>query len=105
MGELYGISADLLAGVTGRHIDTARRWKRAGRVPYALADLVRLRLEGELGAVDPLWGGFRLTRGKLWTPEGTPITPGDIRAIPYRREQLRELERAARAPRQWELFD
>jgi len=105
MGELYGISAGLLAGVTGRHIDTARRWKRAGKVPHAHADLVRLRLVGELGVVDDGWRGFRLVRGKLWTPEGAPITPGDIRAIPFRRAQLDELQRLALSPRQWELFD
>lgn len=105
MGDLYGISAGLIARLTGAHPDTARRWKRAGKAPAAIAALLELRLAGELGLVDDGWRGFRLLRGRLWTPEDAPVTPGDVRAIPYRREQLRELERRARGPRQWELFD
>lgn len=103
--DLYGISAELMAGLTGAHIDTARRWKRAGKVPHARADLLALKLDGELGAVDAAWAGFRLARGQMWTPEGAPIRPGDIRAIPYRRMQLDELQRLALDPRQWELFE
>lgn len=105
MPDLYGISAALIAALTGAHIDTARRWKRAGRMPTAVAALLELRLAGELGQVDDTWRGFRLVRGKLWTPENAPVTPGDIRAIPFRRLQLRELQRLALDPRQWELFD
>jgi len=103
MPDLYGVSARLIAAATGASIDSARRWKRTGRMPAAIAALLELRLAGELGLVDQLWTGFRLVRGELWTPEGAPLTPGDLRAIPYRREQLAELERRAREPRQFEL--
>jgi hypothetical protein len=104
MPELYGISALLIAGLVGVHPDTARRWKRAGRVPAAVRELLRLRLDGDLGLVDPRWSGFRLVRGELFTPEGDRVGPGDIRAIPFRRQQLAELQRLALDPRQWELF-
>jgi len=104
MSPLYGISAALIAALIGVHIDTARRWKRAGQAPGWRAGLLALKLDGELGAVDSTWAGFRLVRGQLWTPENAPITPGDIRAIPYRRQQLDELQRLALEPRQWELF-
>lgn len=104
MPDLYGIPAPLIAQVTGASVETARRWKRTGRMPAAVAALLDLRLAGELGQVDDTWRGFRLARGQLWTPEGTPVTPGDIRAIPLRRQQLDELQRLALDPRQWELF-
>ena len=105
MLDLYGISSGLIARLTGAHIDTARRWKRTGTMPAAIAALLELRLEGELGLVDQLWRGFRLAGGQLWTPEGAPITPGDIRAIPFRRLQLDALQRRALEPRQGEMFD
>ena len=65
MPDLYGVSATLIALATGAHLDTARRWKRTGRMPGAIAALLELRLEGELGLVDQLWSGFRLVRGQL----------------------------------------
>ena len=105
MLDLYGISAELIARLIGCHIDTARRWKRLGKMPVAVGRYLAVRLDGELGFVDTAWRGFRLVRGELRTPEGDTIRPGDVRAIPYRRQQLAELQRLALDPRQWELFD
>lgn len=100
----YGLSVLLLAQLANVHIDTARRWKRAGKMPDHVAEIMRLKLDGDLGMIAADWSGFRLTKNQLWTPEGTGIRPGDIRAIPYRRAQLIELERELREPRQQELF-
>ncbi|MET0499629.1 MAG: DUF3653 domain-containing protein [Steroidobacteraceae bacterium] len=100
----YGYSATVLARLTGVHIDTARRWKRAGRVPAQIAPLIALRTDGDLGVITPTWSGFRIQKDQIWTPEGSAITPGDLRAIPYRTQQLRELQRQLAEPKQWQLF-
>lgn len=100
----YGLPVLLLAQVTGVHLDTARRWKRAGKVPAHYAPLIALRIEGDLGLITDQWKGFRLAQGDLWTPEGTPVSPGEVRAIPYRRDQIRELERRLSTPQQWQLI-
>lgn len=100
----YGLSAELLASITGAHIDTARRWKRRGVLPPKAAQLIAIKLHGDLGAIAKHWQGFTLRQGKLWTPEGSSVTTGEIRAIPYRTQELEELRRALRIPQQWKLF-
>jgi hypothetical protein len=102
--ETYGLSALLLAALTGMHIETAKRWKRHGRIPEPQRTIVRLRTRGDLGEITGSWKGFRLADGDLWTPEGARISTGEVRAIPYRREHLRELERKLAEPQQWKLF-
>lgn len=87
-------STEWLASVAGVHRTTAERWLASQRLPRAVGLLIRVVLEGELELVHPDWEGFRLDRwGKLWTPEGWPCSPGDLRAIRYRVAQVRELER------------
>lgn len=103
--ELEGLSAATLAALVRVHIDTVRRWKRSGRLPAHVAELVQLKTRGDLGLLDPAWRGWHLLRGALWSPENEPAEPGQVRAIPYRAAQLAELERQARQPRQWELFE
>lgn len=102
--ELYGLSAMLLARVTGTHIETAKRGKRAGRVPTARRDLVQLRIHGDLGTLSDPWSELRLVKDRLWTPEGSWVSPGDIRAIPYTRDLVRELKRQLAEPQQCKLF-
>lgn len=101
---LYGYSAETLAELTGRTLDTTKRWKRAGRAPNARQRLLSLALEGNLGAIDQSWHGFTIRSGQIWTPEAMSVTPGQIRAIPYRLAQLRELERRLAEPQQWNLL-
>lgn len=96
MPDLYGISSALIALATGVHQDTARRYKRTGKMPRAIAELLTLRLEGELELLDPAWRGFRLVRGELWTPANWPIAPGEILALPFRYQQIAARERRAR---------
>jgi Phage protein len=100
----YGLPVLELVRLTGVHVDTARRWKRAGQVPARYGDLLTLRRTGDLGVLAPDWAGFRLDGSQLWTPENARLRPGDLRAIPYRREQLRELERQLAEPQQRSLF-
>ena len=100
----YGLSVLLLAQLTGVHMDTARRWKRNGQIPPHHAQIIELKLNGDLGALTASWRGFRIADGKLWTPEGAQVTPGEIRAIPLRRQQLADLQRQLMTPTQKELF-
>jgi hypothetical protein len=102
--ETYGLSVELLTELTNVHPDTARRWKRRRKIPKAYASLVDLHMTGDLGTLATDWKGFRLIAGRLWTPEGTSVTPGDIRAIPYRQQLVSEMERSLREPKQWRLF-
>ncbi|AMN47008.1 hypothetical protein ACG33_07840 [Steroidobacter denitrificans] len=88
----YGLPAWQLAALSGTHIDTARRWKRAGQIPRQAAALISIRLHGELGTIDPEFEGFIIRRGSIWTPENAEIRPGELRAIPYRSQQIRELD-------------
>jgi Phage protein len=100
----YGLPVLELVRLTGVHVDTARRWKRAGRVPAHYGELLTLKRTGDLGVLAPDWAGFRVTEGQLWTPEDRPVRPGDIRSIPYRLQQIRELERQLAEPHQRSLF-
>ncbi len=64
---------------------TARRWLRTGRLP-ALARLAALViLGGDLGAIDPAWKGWTLTRGKIVSPENWDYTPGDVMSLTFER--------------------
>ncbi|MFT3905141.1 MAG: DUF3653 domain-containing protein [Steroidobacteraceae bacterium] len=100
----YGYSAALLAQLTGVTLRTAQRWKRAGAIPQRYRDSLSLTLEGDLGHLCPQWRGFRLLKGTLMTPEGEALTPGDLRAVPIRKAQVRELERRLSEPQQWRLL-
>lgn len=100
----HGLSVLLLMQLTGVHIDTARRWKRQGRIPAHYETIAQLRLSGDLGAITGSWKGFKIADGKLWTPEGQPVAPGDVRSIPYRAQEISELRRQPAEPKQRELF-
>jgi hypothetical protein len=98
---LWGrITAESLATLTGAHITTARRWKRARRAPRWLETLVRTVVEGWLCAIAPAWRGWRVVDGILYSPEGWSFTPGEVRALPLLRMQLRTLQVRERLPAQ-----
>ena len=103
MPDLFGISDLALAQAAGVHLDTARRWKRRGRVPAPLAPFIRMKLEGDLAALDRDWCGWKLHAGDLWSPEGYAFAPGDLRALPYLRALHQELLNRSREQRQLEL--
>lgn len=100
----FGLSVQILTMATGVHPDTARRWKRRGRIPKHYQALITLHITGDLGAIERAWSGFRIAGGKIWTPENTSVTPGDVRAIPYRIQLVSELQRQLAQPQQWKLF-
>lgn len=102
--DAYGYSAELLARLAGVSLRTAQRWKHAGKTPHRYSDKLSLILEGDLGRLWPGWRGFRLLNGMLITPEGESLTPGDLRAVPIRKAQVRELQARLAEPQQWKLL-
>lgn len=64
-------------GVTVR---TVQNWDTgARRVPWSVVRLLRLLRQGDLGALEDGWDGFRLVRGKLVTPDGRAFRQEDLR--------------------------
>lgn len=101
--DIYGMSVETITDALGIHPDTARRWKRRQAAPKHRAAAIKLALHGQLGAIDEGWAGFVLRQGRIWTPENQPVLPGELRAIPYRRELIDELKRQLAQPQQWSL--
>ena len=102
--DLTGLPASLIASLTGVSLKTATRWKRANHLPVTAAALLELKLSADLGHHSKDWSGFRIAGELLWTPENQKIGPNDIRAIPYRAQQLRDYERELARPRQFVLL-
>lgn len=89
-----------LARALGISERTARRFKASGQMPFAYAVVWAVLAEGDLGAVDPAFKGWRIERGRIVAPEGYGFRPGELLAIPLRMQQIAHLEREAREPRQ-----
>jgi hypothetical protein len=102
--DLYGLSPLAIAELSGVSIKTARRWKKNGHVPALAKRLIEITSSADLGHLEKAWKGFRIADGLLWTPERQKVSPGDIRAIQYRAEQLREYELELRRPKQLKLL-
>ena len=94
----------LIAELTGVSLKTAQRWKNANHVPRPAEQLLELKITANLGYHAPAWEGFRIAGELLWTPENQKIGPNDIRAIPYRAQQLRDYEQELARPRQFLLL-
>jgi hypothetical protein len=83
--ELYGISAETIALLCKVNVRTARRWKNGER---RMPQTARMILAGDLGCFDPAWRGWAFRDGKLISPEGWDISPGDVLSISLMRAQL-----------------
>jgi hypothetical protein len=74
------------------------------RIPARYRALASLQLNGDLGEVAPAWRGWKLWNGLLWSPEGDSFAVPEVRAIPYRRQMLQELQRQLKEPQQFQLL-
>ncbi len=54
----------------------------------------------DLGKLDPAFASFKLRNGEIVTPNGYAYPPGFLYSIPIRMQQIAELERERRTPRQ-----
>lgn len=103
--NLYGYSSAWIAERIGVSEVTARRWKRAKKLPAVIARLARLILRGELGEISRPWRGWALRDGKLVSAEGWEFEPGEILAIPFFRAQLAAYQAEQRLPRQSDFIE
>lgn len=98
--ELWGVGARMLAERTGVSLATARRWKRAKRIPAAIARFIQVAIFGELGPISRAWSGWRMVKDELVSPEGWTFKPGELLALPLLRMQLAAYQAEQRVPRQ-----
>lgn len=82
---LYGITIKEIARICHVDLTTARRWKKGARCPPKSALLL---ICGDLVALDREWRGWRVRAGKLISPEGWALTPGEVLAIQIMRQQI-----------------
>jgi hypothetical protein len=83
--ELYGIPIKEIARICRVSIKTATRWKSGKTCPPVSA---RLLLAGDMGCLDSGWDGWRVRNSILYSPEGWPITPNEVLAVPLMRAQI-----------------
>jgi hypothetical protein len=64
----------------GVSVRTVQNWDAGTRrVPWSVVRLLRLLRQGDLGALEDGWKGFKLVRGKLVTPDGRVFRQEDLR--------------------------
>lgn len=102
------VTDDWLLERTGVHRSTVARWRSSGKYPPAVRRLAAIEHHGELELVCCHWQGWRLDarEGVLVSPEGERYTPGVIRALALRSQQLRALQTTptpTRLERVWKL--
>jgi hypothetical protein len=85
---LAGVTAETLAEKTGVDLTTARRWKRTGRVPAPARRLLALHIQGDLGALSPLWEHWALRDGRLYGPDGFAFEAREILSLPFLQRQV-----------------
>jgi hypothetical protein len=94
---MYGISIGELMALAQVDRSTASRWKRGlSRVPHAVLELLRFRMEGDMQAIlGAAWSRWRAGRdGLLYGPAWRRgFSPGEILAMPYLYGRIAALER------------
>lgn len=102
--ETPDVSAGHLSRALALPLRTARRYIARRRMPFALAFLWRVLIEGDLGQVSDEWRGWTLARGELISPEGIAFRPGEVLSIPIRQQQLAHLKLELAEPRQLDFL-
>lgn len=92
-----GLNTAQAATLLGKSEDTVRRWERTQSAPAWAVNVMKWAA-GRLA--DPAWDGWSVADGRIWTPDGTGVRPGEIQALPYLMDLLREHEK----PRQLDFF-
>jgi hypothetical protein len=73
----YGYPAELIAEWCGVSVGTAEHWK-AGRRRPSLSALRLFRLYRDGKVLDDAWSEYRVTKGKLYGPDGRPFKPSHL---------------------------
>jgi hypothetical protein len=92
---LGGQDTATLAGRVGIAVQTAREWRRLGRVPAMWLRAARALVLGDLGVIDDAWRGWRIRAGTLASPDGGDyhFSVADVMSLPHTRLRLAEAER------------
>jgi hypothetical protein len=82
---LDGLSAEVIARITGVDITTARRWKRGQPLPETARRLLQIITKGDLGEIDAAWRGWSIRDGELWTEQYSrhSFKPAQVMALPF----------------------
>ncbi len=89
-------SAASFCGVTVR---TVRNWERRG-APVYIVKLFQMA-GGDLAWVNRDWRGFRFHGKVLYTDGNYPVTPGDLRSLPYLKGVMFSRTSGGRNGRNW----
>jgi|GEM_PF-3514888 len=74
------LSQKTCAEFLGVSLRTVHNWDTGQRrVPWSAVRLMRLLRQGDLGALHDSWEGFKMIRGKLFTPDGRGFLQEDMR--------------------------
>ena len=90
--EMGGWDERQAAAALGVSLKTYRRYEHGGAPPWAVK-LLAILAGGALGFIDPAFEGWHIGHGELISPENMAITPGEVRAIPYREALIHTLAR------------
>ena len=94
---MYGCTADDLS----RHFsDFCPDTQLDGLALQCEPSRVTTHNHGDLGRLDPAFAGFKLHDGCIVLPNGYRYPPGYLYAISIRMQQIAELERERRTPKQ-----
>lgn len=84
-----GADSAAILGVSPR---TLRRWRQTGSLPAAQAERLRLLDNGDLGTLHADWTGWKLHRGRLYTPAGWQIERWELENLPIAYQQIAALD-------------
>lgn len=74
------LSQKTCAKFLGVSMRTVQNWDHGHRrVPWSAVRLMRLLRQGDLGALNDDWDGFKIVRDKLVTPDGRGFTQAELR--------------------------
>ena len=94
---MYGCTAD---GLSWHFSVFCADTQLAGLSRQCEPSLVTTNHNADLGRLDPAFAGFKLYDGCIVLPNGYRYTPGYLYAISIRMQQIAELERERRTPKQ-----
>jgi hypothetical protein len=86
MSLLDDLSNNELVKLTGAHITSVRRWRRLKAMPVHVSRLLEFVALNKLDGLG--WVGWKLKNGKLISPDGLEVSPGEVQAIQLRQQQL-----------------
>lgn len=95
--DMRVLTPDLLTDLLPIHRETARRYRRDGRLP-PVAQLALDLKRGNLGLIHDSWRGWQLVDGILVSPSRVRWNTSQLNAWHYERQLLASYQRQAHDP-------